>query len=235
MITTPTEKVMVSQRESILVSCGSYFSEVFHKDATSNVEVYAIHLFPDILKEVFKDDRPLFLKGNRVSGYTRKIPQKNVFDHFIQSLNFYFENPSVVKKEILYLKIKELVLLLLQTDAAASILDLYNQMLIPQKASISEVIEAHLCANLTIGQLSALAGLSLSTFKREFKRHFKDTPANYIRNKRMAKAAELLTYSSDTIREISFVLGYEHPSYFSKVFRQKFQVLPSEYRKLHKK
>jgi len=34
----------------------------------------------------------------------------------MESLNFYFDNPEMAKEEILYLKIKELILLLLHTD-----------------------------------------------------------------------------------------------------------------------
>ena len=83
--------------------------------------------------------------------------------------------------------------------------------------------------------MAFLAGLSLSTFKREFKKHFDDTPASYIRNKRMKKAADLLRHSSLTISEISFQIGYEDSSYFSRLFYQKFDILPSDYRKANQK
>lgn len=232
-ITAATEKVQIRERESVLLKCGTYFADLIQDSRTGNCEVFVVHFFPEILQQIFHEEVEVFQKNSTSNKYTHRISQKNVIDHFIQSLDFYFENPKMASQEILYLKVKELVLLLLQTEAAASIMDLYSHLFTPQKASISEVMATHLFSNLTLEQLASLAGQSLSTFKREFKKHFGDSPANYIRNKRMAKAADLLAYSSYSISEISFQIGYEDSSYFSRVFQQKFEVLPSDYRKSH--
>lgn len=234
-IAAPTEKITVTERESILLKCGTYFADLFQNSGTGICEVYVIHLFPEVLKRVFNEEVPFFVKQQKSDRCTYGISQKNVIDHFIQSLNFYFDNPDMAKEEILYLKIKELVLLLLHTEAAETMLELYSYLFSPQKASIAEVVESHLYSNLSLEQLAFLAGQSLSTFKREFKKHFQDTPANYIRNKRMKKAADLLSHSSLTVSEISFQIGYEDSSYFSRLFNQKFDILPSDFRKANQK
>lgn len=232
-IAAPTERTTIRAKESILLKCGTYFADLFQNSATGICEVCVIHLFPDVLEKVFKERIPFFVKQRKSGNYTYSISQKNVIDHFIQSLNFYFDNPEMAKEEILYLKIKELILLLLHTEAAHTILELYSYLFTPQKASISDVIESHLYSNLSLGQMASLAGQSLSTFKREFRKHFDDTPANYIRNKRLKKAADFLIHSSFSISEISFQVGYEDSSYFSRLFHHKFNVLPSDYRKSH--
>ena len=233
-ITAPTELVQIRERESVLLKCGTYFADLIENSQTGNCVVFVVHFFPEILQQIFHEEVNLFHKNSTAKHYTYRISQKNVIDHYMQSLDFYFENPKVASQEILYLKVKELVLLLLQTEAAASILDLYSHLFTPQKASISEVMATHLFSNLTLEQLATLAGQSLSTFKREFKKHFGDSPANHIRNKRMAKAADLLAYSSYPISEISSQIGYEDSSYFSRIFQQKFDALPSDYRKSHR-
>ena len=236
-ITAPTEQVQIRERESVesvLLKCGTYFADLIENSQTGNCVVLVVHFFPEILLQIFHEEVNIFQKNSIAKQYTYRISQKNVIDHYIQSLDFYFENPKVASQGILYQKVKELVLLLLQTEAAASILDLYSHLFTPQKASISEVMATHLFSNLTLGQLAALAGQSLSTFKREFKKHFGDSPANHIRNKRMAKAADLLAYSSYPISEISSQIGYEDSSYFSRIFQQKFDALPSDYRKSHR-
>lgn len=234
-ISAPTEKVTIYQNEGVLLKCGTYFADLIQNISTGICEVYVVHLFPDILQEIFKEEVPFFVKEKKINNYTIRVSKKNVIDHFIESLNFYFENPEFVKQEILYLKIKELVLLLVQTEAVDSIIELYSHLFTPQKANISEVIESHLYSKISLDQMATLAGQSLSTFKREFKKHFNDTPANYIRKKRMKKAAELLAYSSHTISEISYQVGYEDSSYFSRLFHEKFKILPSDYRKSHQK
>lgn len=230
-ISAPTEKITLKEHESVLLKCGTYFADLFQNNTSGKCEVYVIHLFPAILERIFKDEIPFFVKEQKSSNYAYILSHKNVIDHFIASLHFYFENPEMAKEEILYLKIKELVLLLLHTEAAKTIRELYNYLFTPQKASIIEVIESHLYSNLSLEQMALLSGQSLSSFKREFKKHFDDTPAHYIRNKRLRKAADLLRHSSLTVSEISFQTGYEDPSYFSRLFLQKFNSLPSDYRK----
>ncbi|WP_020530102.1 helix-turn-helix domain-containing protein [Flexithrix dorotheae] len=234
-ISAPTEKITIKQSESVLLKCGTYFADLFQSSVSGICEVCVIHFFPDILERIFKEEIPFFVKQQKPGKYTYGLSQKNVIDHFIKSLDFYFDNPELAKEEILYLKIKELILLLLHTEAAETILELYSFLFTPQKANISDVIESHLYANLSLEQMAFLAGQSLSTFKRKFKKHFNDTPANYIRNKRMKKAGDLLKHSSLTISEISFQVGYEDSSYFSRLFQQKFKILPSEYRKANQK
>jgi AraC-like DNA-binding protein len=230
-VSAPTQKVTIKEKESVLLKCGTYFADLFQNSSSGICEVCVIHFFPDVLERIFKEEIPFFVKQKKSGNYTFSLSQKNVIDHFMESLNFYFDNPEMAKEEILYLKIKELILLLLHTKAADTILELYSYLFTPQKATISEVVESHLYSNLSLDQLAFLAGKSLSTFKREFKRHFDDTPANYIRNKRMKKAADLLVHSSLTVSEIAFQTGFEDPSYFSRLFFQRFNRLPSDYRK----
>ncbi|GAA5024933.1 AraC family transcriptional regulator [Marivirga lumbricoides] len=217
-VSAPTEKITLKEKESVLLKCGTYFADLFQNSATGICEVCVIHFFLDILERIFKEEIPFFLKQQKSSKYTYSLSRKNVIDHFIESLDFYFDNPEMAKEEILYLKIKELVLLLLHTEAADTILELYSYLFTPQKASIADVVESHLYSNLSLEQMALLAGQSLSTFKREFKKHFDDTPANYIRNKRLKKAADLLSHSSLAISEISFQIGYEDRAPISHVF-----------------
>ena len=234
-VAAPTEKITVTEKESVLLKCGTYFADLFQNTSSGTCEVCVIHFFPDVLERIFKEEVPFFIKQRDSGKYTYSLSRKNVIDHFIESLNFYFDNPEMAKEEILYLKIKELVLLLLHTEAATTILELYSYLFTPQKASIADVVETHLYSNISLDQMAFLSGQSLSTFKREFKKHFDDTPANYIRSRRLKKAADLLRHSSFSISEISFQLGYEDSSYFSRLFLQKFDMLPSEYRKANQK
>lgn len=230
-VMTPKETIYVYEHESVVLKCGTYFADLFQNTETGQCEVYVIHLFPDILKKLFKDEIPVFLKEQNSGNYSYRMSKKKVINHFIENINFYFDNPNLANEEILYLKIKELVLLLLNTETANSIVELYSYLFTPQKAKILDVVESHLYTDVNIEQIAFLAGQSLSSFKREFKKQFDDTPANYIRKKRLKKAADLLLHSSLSIKEISFQIGYEDSSYFSRLFKQEFEILPSDFRK----
>ena len=72
--------------------------------------------------------------------------------------------------------------------------------------------------------------MSLSTFKREFKKTFGETPARYIKKKRLQRAKYLLISTTDPISEIAYSLGFIDPSTFSALFKTQFNISPSRYR-----
>ncbi|MFY7911966.1 MAG: ATP-binding protein [Emticicia sp.] len=74
-------------------------------------------------------------------------------------------------------------------------------------------------------------GMSNSQLLRKLKALTNATPNEFIRDFRLQRAAELLQKKAGTVSEIAFKVGFESLSYFSKVFQEKFGVLPSEYKK----
>lgn len=52
----------------------------------------------------------------------------------------------------------------------------------------------------------------------------------HIHNKLIEKAKEILTTTSLSVGEIAYRLGFEHPQSFSKLFKNKTQVSPLEFR-----
>ncbi|WP_250347248.1 helix-turn-helix domain-containing protein [Flavobacterium anhuiense] len=72
--------------------------------------------------------------------------------------------------------------------------------------------------------------MSVSSFKREFAKIYHDTPANYIKMKKLEKAAELLQVSDQRITEIAFDCGFNDLANFTKSFTSKYHVSPTNYR-----
>ena len=56
-------------------------------------------------------------------------------------------------------------------------------------------------------------------------------PVEFIRSFRLDRAASLLLKSDMTVSQIAYEVGFATPHYFSRSFKNKFNVLPSEYRK----
>ena len=57
------------------------------------------------------------------------------------------------------------------------------------------------------------------------------SPAGFIRTKRLKKAVDLLTAGNLTVDEVAAKVGFHSSSYFDRVFRQAFGVLPADYNK----
>lgn len=55
-----------------------------------------------------------------------------------------------------------------------------------------------------------------------------------INDVRVEKAAHLLTYSDETLTGIAEYVNFPSQSYFGKIFKQKMQMTPKQYRELNK-
>lgn len=88
--------------------------------------------------------------------------------------------------------------------------------------------------NLRDGELNQIADELIITPYTLSKRIKKLTGYNFkeiLQNKKINTAKNLLDNTDLPIFEISNIIGYENMSYFQKIFKQKFGVSPSKYRK----
>jgi AraC-like DNA-binding protein len=151
-------------------------------------------------------------------------------------LLFYFDNPILITEDLLVIKLKEIILLLCQTKSAPLIQQVLSQLFSPTTYTFKQIIENNLYNPIRTFELAQMANLSLSSFKREFKKKYDDSPANYIRNKKLEKAAELLIISDERITDIVFDCGFNDLANFSTIFHQKYNQTPSNFRltQMHK-
>ncbi|MCC8066683.1 MAG: helix-turn-helix transcriptional regulator, partial [Clostridiales bacterium] len=69
---------------------------------------------------------------------------------------------------------------------------------------------------------------------RLFKKETGVSIQDFINNVRVEKAANLLRYSEESLSEIAEYVNFPSQSYFGKIFRQKKQMTPKQYRELYK-
>jgi AraC-like DNA-binding protein len=55
------------------------------------------------------------------------------------------------------------------------------------------------------------------------------TPIEFIRSIRLKRAAQLLEKSGLSIAEIAYEVGFNNPKTFTKLFKEEFRLLPSQY------
>ena len=94
------------------------------------------------------------------------------------------------------------------------------------KATVSWM-EAHLAEGMTIPALARRAGLSERNFYRRFHAMTGTSPANYILQARLRKAAGLLKRDPEgSCRDIARRCGFKDPNYFSTAFRKRYGASP---------
>lgn len=98
---------------------------------------------------------------------------------------------------------------------------------------ISDLIESNISDIPTVENLAKEAGLNINKLQEGFKKLYGTTINNYVQKKRLDAAYNLLTKTDLTISEIVVAIGLSSKSYFSKIFKEKHSISPSDFRKKH--
>lgn len=92
-------------------------------------------------------------------------------------------------------------------------------------------IHKHFQEEIPVEQLAQTAHISKRACFRLFQDNLHMTPVEYIRSYRLQKACQMLAQSNETITQIAYRCGLGSSSYFGRIFRNKFNCTPLEYRK----
>ncbi len=92
-------------------------------------------------------------------------------------------------------------------------------------------MEDNYCFNLKTEQYAQLCNRSLSAFKRDFQKIMHTTPGKWLLEKRLNHALQLLLNSGKNVNEVAFESGFENASHFTRSFKERYLVTPSEMRK----
>jgi AraC-like DNA-binding protein len=92
-------------------------------------------------------------------------------------------------------------------------------------------IQDHHTEHITIAQLASLSGFSQVHFMNIFKKAVGTTCIDYLIEYRLALAAIDLRETDHSIVQVAMDHGFQTISYFNRVFRRKYHLTPSEYRR----
>lgn len=91
---------------------------------------------------------------------------------------------------------------------------------------IRGVMRLHYLSPLAVPDYAALCGMSLSSFKRSFKRVYGQSPGQWLSTSRLRHARALLLNSTQSVTEVCLASGYEDLSNFGRAFRKKWGLSP---------
>lgn len=90
----------------------------------------------------------------------------------------------------------------------------------------------HYNEDISIEEYAQSRGMSVSWFLRNFKQMTMKSPMQYILTIRINNAVSPLETTDYNVTEISTIIGYDNPLYFSRIFKKQKGVSPSDYRKM---
>ncbi|MFT3753133.1 MAG: two-component regulator propeller domain-containing protein [Paludibacter sp.] len=96
--------------------------------------------------------------------------------------------------------------------------------------TIKFIEDNYMNVDMNIDDIAANSGLSRSSFFKKLKNLTGMAPVDFIREFRVQRAMQLLDGGETNISQIAYLVGMNDPRYFSKCFKQKYGINPSEYK-----
>jgi len=98
-----------------------------------------------------------------------------------------------------------------------------------ERKSLRLFMNSNFSKPLSIEDYAYLSGRSLSSFRRDFKTQFGISPKQWLIDKRLEKAHDLLSKNNTTITDVVLETGYENISHFIKAFHKKYGIPPKQF------
>ncbi len=183
--------------------------------------IYWVHFQGTKVNEVCKQI-PLY--GDVLLRESTKAGRETLFNEFFDILN-----KGVTLDRMLYIGmcfwslLSSFAYASLYTDMRAAEVNLVNTMTDFLKENIDKILK--------LEDLVAHAGCSSTHLYTLFKKETGHSPINFFILLKMQEACRYLSFSNQSIKEISFALGYDDQYYFSRLFKKIIGISPRNYRK----
>ena len=84
----------------------------------------------------------------------------------------------------------------------------------------------------TNAEMAKVSNISAPHLQQLFKEHLATTPNAFLIDARLEKAAELLLSTKFlSVKEVGFEVGFTDDSHFTRTFKKKYNLTPTEFRK----
>ncbi|WP_300972933.1 AraC family transcriptional regulator [Sphingomonas sp. LHG3406-1] len=199
-------------------------------------------------------------EGLGISGWAKPVDRRNSFTtlHFepaefsddlgqrfgaIEAVPLIYDrDPSLVQTMAKLRKLAQSVdpdLLYAETLCVSAALEILGAVGAPRPGRLSaqqirrltQFVEAGMAGRLTLDDLAGVTGLSRSHFSRTFTASFGRGPHQFVQERRIARAEDLLRHSDKHPDEIASLAGFGSPASFRRNFKQATGLSPSAYRK----
>jgi len=183
-----------------------------------------MHLSAERLKKFY--DRIDMGKKNVSEQKIYSFSNHPLLESCLASVVPYFDLEGEFPAEIASLKITEAISILRAIDKNVDgILANFDA---PGKADLVNFMERNFMFNMPMEKLGYLTGRSLSTFNRDFKKHFNTTPQKWLTRKRLELAYYQLSEKKKKPIEVYLEAGFEDLSHFSYAFKNQYGIPPTQ-------
>lgn len=207
-------------------------AEIIHQYFDNEYCMLGFFLTDELIKETYNEIRgkmALNLTRNPLEFTAFEVQSSDYLDGYFYSMLTYFRSQNRPPDPILVLKIKELLINLMNGDPLLTAY--FNIVSDSEGPSLPQVMEKNFCFNLKLENYAELTHRSLSTFKRDFQKHYNESPGTWLLKRRVHHAAHLMSNTRMSISEVAYDSGFENLSHFSRAFKKIMGTNPTDYKK----
>jgi AraC-like DNA-binding protein len=228
---TPTGMCCAEAGETLFFKKGAYIMPP-HFEEQLCIELFFIPdaFVRDIVLEL-ASDLPAISRPVDPRNLTIRVNNDLGLTAFFEAMTVYFAGDEKPPEALLKLKARELLASILVGQSNQTLSAYLRSLAASDAPAIPAIMETNFHHNLSIHEFARMCNRSVSSFKREFQKHYGTSPGKWLLERRLQHSASLLHSTAMNITEIAFECGFEDLSHFSKAFKEKFGLNPSAYRK----
>lgn len=144
------------------------------------------------------------------------------------------EAPPLGGEQLIKLYLEQMLIFLIRSitnEGDASIFPSKESMESHLVIAVKKLLDENTGAPLRVSDICETLGYSKSYLSKIFHEQSGSTISSYATHTRIARAKELIRNGNYNFAEISDILGFDNPQYFSRVFKRTVGMSPTEFRK----
>ena len=229
----------ISRGEIFYLGIGNHYVENL-PDKESPFEQIVVYYSSELLQRIL-----LYLNMNYSINITNShrcndcsafnhvsLPASVALRSFFNHTATYLQDDNMHDETAENIKMTELVYLIVSQDDGC----LKNKVLSnvdSAQENFEQIIYANIFSDISIEMLASKCNRSLTSFKKEFKRHFLKPPHRWFIHQRLMQSRLLLISTSKSISEIGNECTFPNTSHFIKLFKKEYGCTPAVYRAAH--
>jgi AraC family transcriptional regulator, exoenzyme S synthesis regulatory protein ExsA len=220
------ERVQVRTNQMVFLPKGLYNISDIIPDNDTAFEAVVFFLDEDVINEyVTKNNikpKKHVCASAKIMNYSKEVRL------FTETLLTIYKGKTVIDRHLTRLKLYELLHLITTTETGCfpeALATINNKA----RRSLKEFMSVNFAKPLSIEDYAYLTGRSISSFRRDFIEQFGVSPKQWLIDKRLEKARELLEKNHTTVSQVALDVGYENFSHFVKAFHKKYGTPPKQF------
>ena len=223
----------VHEGDIIFVKKGANLTHQFFND-----EFCAIFMFiPDDFIKAFLKRNTRLLDGTQKNPSRQdavlRVQPDELLKNYRDSIRSYLLLPQKPNEQLLLHKFEELLLSLFSNQKHRELTDYFVSLSQDREYHMTRVMEENFAYNLKLDDYAQLCHMSLSSFKKSFKEYYRTTPAAWLQARKLEYARYQVLNSDLSINQLALECGFEDTSHFIRLFKQKFDLTPLQFRQKH--